>query len=60
MHRDTRENVSKWYDRSTCRTAEPIPGIDDLNRYEFEPHARHPHEDELTKLAADDIDIEIP
>ena len=23
-------------------------------------HARHPHEDELTTLAADDIDIEIP
>ena len=52
--------MSKWYDRSTYRTTEPIPGIDDLNWYEFEPHARHPHEDELTTAAADDIDIKIP
>ena len=52
--------MSKWYDRSTCRTTEPIPGIDDLNWYEFEPHVRHPHEDELTTAAADDIDIKIP
>ena len=60
MHRDTRENVSKCYDRSTCRTAEPIPGFDYLTWYEFDPQVAHPHDDELMTVAVDDIDIEIP
>ena len=38
----------------------PVPGFDDLNWYEFDPQAAHPHDDKLTTVAVDDIDIEIP
>ena len=38
----------------------PVPGFDDLNLYEFDPQAAHPHDDKLTTVAVDDIDIEIP
>ena len=40
--------------------AVPVPGFDDLNWYELDPQAPHPHDDKLTTVAVDDIDIEIP
>ena len=40
--------------------AKPVPGFDDLNLYEFHPQAPHTHDDELTTVAVDDIDTEIP
>ena len=40
--------------------AKPVPGFDDLNWYEFDPQAPHPHDDKIMTVAVDDIDIEIP
>ena len=55
-----------WTPKQICLSgmidllAETVPGFDDLNWYEFDLQAPHPHHDELTTVAADDIDNEIP